>query len=358
MIFLQKYWAELSVAFLTITTFLAHLYNISFQCLQIDEQYTAMVVTNHTLPYVIKYAITQDCNPPLYYMAAWFSSQIFNEVSPLSLRFPAIIFCALLIPVYYFIGKELHSKLAGILTGAATICMFPYWYYAQDARAYTLVLLLFGCFVYYYIKLYRGDKTRWIIFAGSLFAALCLYAHYYSIVPILILFGILIIKDKAIGLIEFIQMAILTVPLIWSLQWIPQRPLAAFGVYAFTPDKLLLYTPYELLGMSIVIFIPLIIYAYARSKDRLVNVFILAAAISWLSTIPLGQLTLIAPRYILLLSPLLVLCAMIPVAQFIEKRKTVAQKIVIAGGLLFFILTLNCAAIMTWLTFSYCDYII
>ena len=358
MTLLQKYWAELSVTLLTITAFLAHLYNISFQCLQIDEQYTAMVVTNHTLPYVIKYAITQDCNPPLYYMAAWFSSQIFHEVSPLSLRLPAIIFCAILVPVYYFVGKELHSKLAGILTVAATICMFPYWYYAQDARAYTLVMLLFGCFIYYYIKLYRGDKTRWVIFAGSLFAALCLYAHYYSIVPILILLGILMIKDRAIGLIEFIQMAILTVPLIWSLQWIQQRPLSSFGIYAFTPTQLLLYTPYELLGLSIIILIPLIIYSYFRSKEPMIKSLLIASALSWLSTIPLGQLTLIAPRYILLLSPLLVLCAMIPVAEFIEKRKTVAQEIIIAGGLLFFILALNCTAIVTWLTFSYCNYVI
>ncbi len=355
---LQKWWAEITVIFLTITTFLAHLYNLSFQCLQIDEQYTAMVVTNHTLPYVIKYAITQDCNPPLFYMSAWLSSQFFNEVSPFSLRLPAVIFCALCVPAWYFVGKELHGKLTGILTGAAMLCMFPFWYYSQDARGYTLVMLLFGCFLYYFIKLYRGDKTRWSIFAGSLFAASCLYAHYYAIIPILILIAALFLKDRAMAVIEFIQMGLLTVPLIWSLQWIPQRPLAAFGIYAFTPEKLILYTPEELLGWSVFIFVPLLAYAYFRAKEPMVKPLMNAALLTWATMIPLGLLTLIAPRYILLLSPLLIICALIPVSEYIEKRKSIVQKAVMIGALLFCIAAFNYTGILTWLTFSYCNYII
>lgn len=355
---IRKYWTELSIIGLTILAFFAHLYNLTFQCLQPDEQYTAMVVTNHTLPYVIKYAIMQDCNPPLYYMSAWLSSIISNQVSPLSLRLPAVVFCALCVPVWYLTGKELHGKTTGLLTAAATLCMFPFWYYSQDARAYTLIMLLFGCFIYYYIKLYRGDKSRWTLFAGSLCAALCLYAHYYAVVPILILLALLFLKDRAIGLIEFVQMGILTAPLIWSLQWVEKRPLSAFGIYAFTPDKLFLYTPEELLGWSIVIFVPLLIISWFRSKEPLVKTFLIASVLSWLSLIPLGLLTLIAPRYILLLSPLLITCAMIPVSEYIERRKTIIQKIVVAGGLLFFIAALNFTGILTWLTFSYCNFVI
>lgn len=355
---LKSFYAEISIIALTIIAFFAHLFNLTFQCLQPDEQYTAMVVTNNTLPYVIKYAITQDCNPPLYYMAAWLSSTIFGSVSALSLRLPAVIFCALCVPVWYLAGKELHGKTTGLLTAAATLCMFPFWFYSQDARAYTLVMLLFGGFIYYYIKMYRGDKSGWTLFAGSLFAALCLYAHYYAIVPILLLLALLFLKDRTLAFIEFIQTGILTVPLIWSLQWVEKRPLSAFGIYAFTPDKLFLYTPEELLGWSIVIFAPLLVYAWFRTREPLVKTFLTASVISWLSLIPLGLLTLIAPRYILLLSPLLIICAMIPLAEYIDKRKSVVQKTVIAAGLLFFIFALNFTGILTWLTFSYCNYVI
>ena len=363
----RKHWTELAIIGITIIALLIRLYNLTWQCFNVDEVYTAQVAANTTIS-TIYWSFRYDCNLPLYYLAAHWVSVFAGTIDRFTVRIPAVIFGTLAIPVTYLIGKELRNKTFGLITAAVMAIMFPLYYYSQDGRAYSLVMLMFLGFIYFYIKIVEGDtRNGTLIFAG-LFAALSLWSHYYSIVPIAVAILLLLINNRKLAAIEIsVVFGLLVAPMLAFMDIKNLLSRAApwvFGTsYAegttpqaltITPIQMILYLPNELWCWAWLVLFPLAAYTLWKYKIKVFGYFAVISAASMAGVIILAHFTNTLPRYTLLISPLVILMACYPVSGIIENQNTLAKKIVLISLVLFVIAILNLGSFISWTTFNVC----
>lgn len=146
-----------------------------------DEANTAQLV--HYSPGVMFTLIKHyESTPPLYYCVAWVWARIFGYGAA-GLRSLSALAGVLVVPVAFGAGAKLMSKRAGVIAAALTAFSPLLFWYAQEARAYELVVLLSGisllCFAF---ALERGT-ARWLaLWAVMSWLALC--SEYYAVLII------------------------------------------------------------------------------------------------------------------------------------------------------------------------------
>ncbi len=122
-----------------------------------------------------------DIQPPLYYLFAsgWLKITPFGE---LILRFPSALFGTLLIPILWALGRRLWNERAGLLAALVATTSPLLVYYSQEARMYTLLVLLVSLAALLVIRLLeRGKERQWRLLAGYVFVALtAMYTHYFA----------------------------------------------------------------------------------------------------------------------------------------------------------------------------------
>ena len=118
--------------------------------------------------------------PPLYYVLSWFWAQPFGTGEVGLRTLPAILSLAT-VPVAYAIGRTLVNPRVG-LVAAILIAVNPLavWY-AQEARAYALLMFLTALGLLFFVRLLRnaGDRT-WNLAGWSTAAAAALLTHYFA----------------------------------------------------------------------------------------------------------------------------------------------------------------------------------
>lgn len=354
--FLRNNWPVIALAAITLLGFLLRLHNLDWQCLKVDELVTRWAAMQ-TTESIITWSLSVDYNPPLYYLLAHWSSLIFGEVTRFSLRFPALICGTLAITAAYFIGKEIKGNTLGLLLASLISFMFPFYYYSQDARAYPLVILCFICLSYFWIKLYKGSLTLESIAGFSIFAALCLWSHYYSAAPIIILGFFLLRKYKSNLLFVIIPTVLFVSPMIWLFdlnQFATRTDHSIFDVFWLTPQWMSTLLLNELFCWSWILVVPLVVYALIKYKSGLNRILAFTGIITALLLIPIAQITATLPRYAILVSPLLLLVAMYPVSDIIDNQKSISKKIAIFSLVIFIFFLFNYQSIVMWNTFDTC----
>jgi 4-amino-4-deoxy-L-arabinose transferase-like glycosyltransferase len=348
---IEKQWAIISIIVITLCGLGFRLFQLTKQQLNIDESTTAWIA-NHTSAYIISYSLGQDNNPPLYYLFAHWSSVLLGGYSVFSVRIPAVIFGTLAIPVIFLIGKEIKNETLGILLASLTSFIYPFCWYSQDARAYSLVLLAFAGFTYFFVKIYRGDRNRNYIVGLSIFAALCLWSHFYSLLPIVLAGIILMGKDRVSTIYAMICTVILLAPMaiFFGVNQVWFRTGGQFGNPFWHPwNYVALWLPNELFGLSGMILIPLIVYALLnKTKEELLYYFGLIGGITVMELLPLALITNISPRYALLIAPMLIVVALYPVSEWIDDQKTALQKIALFMGVVSLFFIINLGSIPPW----------
>ncbi|HEV3100713.1 MAG TPA: glycosyltransferase family 39 protein [Candidatus Dormibacteraeota bacterium] len=136
---------------------------------------------------------------PLFYMFTWFLGHWSD--TGVVLRLPALIFGTLLVPSVFVLGRSLFGTLAGLVAGLLTAVMpFAVWY-SQEARAYTLLMLLTTLQMYFaFAAVKRGRAINWVGLAG--FTILNLYTHYVAIfatVAMAVYVGLFLLNDLVRG---------------------------------------------------------------------------------------------------------------------------------------------------------------
>jgi 4-amino-4-deoxy-L-arabinose transferase-like glycosyltransferase len=156
----------------------------------------AQILRNDIL---IQGVVTKDTHPPLYYLILHVTRQLFG-LSDFAFRYPSVLFGVLLIPLLYQLGRRLGNATIGLLA-ALLVAVNPLQvYYSQEARMYTLLVLLVTAMSYvlwraidqirdtrYEIRNAGSSSVSRISYVVSpagglalygLFAALALYTHY------------------------------------------------------------------------------------------------------------------------------------------------------------------------------------
>lgn len=243
--------------------------------------------------------------------------------------------------------------------------IFPYFYYAQDARAYPMVLMFFVAFLIVYVDVWNNgfNGLPKILIMGATIAG-CLWSHYYVALPIFILMiclfhrfrggpdtffagmsviAAVVFLSPLIGMFDLTQFGTRTNHLVYTAVWNP-------------PSLIALTVTNEMLCWSWVILIPLAIYAFWKYR-REETVFLPFAATIILSTvflIPMAHFTAVMPRYALVSTPMILLVALYPVSVWVESQPTIDEKYAMIALFLLVILAFNFGSIYQWLTFSIC----
>ena len=154
------------------------LYHLGTQGFWVDEV-TSVNISKMSLSQIV-YA---DWHPPLYYWLLHYWVALFG-ISEVAVRSLSVLFGALAIPVIYLLGRRLFNEEAGLL--AALILAFSTLnvQYSQEARMYSLLVLLALLSMYFFIRLLQ-KRSLAIAVCYVLATTLLLYTHIYGLFVLL-----------------------------------------------------------------------------------------------------------------------------------------------------------------------------
>jgi hypothetical protein len=234
-----------------------------------------------------------------------------------------------------------------------------------------LILVAFLGFTYFFVRIFNGDHSTKNTMGLAAFTALCLWSHYYSILPIGLSLVILIInhKPEVKKILQYCTIVMLaTIPLISLANFgnlLARSSPAVIQGYAYsqiTPDRYLwvtpvqmaTYLPNELLCWSWIVFIPLALYAIYACRNPLLKYFGIITLITCAALIPLSHFSNLMPRYAVLVSPLVIFMAMYPISELIDDNRILGKKLAIFTFVIFTIFLFNYGSLLSWFTFNVC----
>ena len=161
--------------------------------LWVDE---AMSVAQARLSYpaMIHRLRVEDVHPPLYHSLLWLTIRVLGD-GETAVHVPSIVFGTLMVPATYLAAHEIYDRRTGLVAAAiAAIAPIAVWY-SQEARMYSLVMLLGILAVWAMFRALRdGHISSWLLL-GVLNAAIAwtLYvATFLVIAQQVVLLGVLL----------------------------------------------------------------------------------------------------------------------------------------------------------------------
>jgi mannosyltransferase len=158
---------------------------------------------------------SQEATPPLFFALTWLTKG-FDGVE--GLRVISLLAGLAAIPLTYLLGLRTVGRPAAMV-GAALIALCPLQiFYATEARAYSLVMLLCVIAALAMLIAVEDGRARWWIVYGLSVAAAA-YTHFTSVFALLVLFGwVMVARPEARrpALLANAGAALLFAP------WIPQ----------------------------------------------------------------------------------------------------------------------------------------
>lgn len=168
----KNFWVLLVILLVAL---ILRLYRLGANDLWYDEIYSVLISKK----------FLSDWNPPVYFVFLHYWIKLFG-LSEFSLRFPSLIFSVVSIPCLFFLGKKIFNRQVGLF-GVLMMSLsgFHLWY-AQEARPYSLSVLLSILSTYYLYCFIKEEKIKFGL-VYVLFSVLGLYANitYYHLFLIL-----------------------------------------------------------------------------------------------------------------------------------------------------------------------------
>ncbi len=166
---------NLSLLLILLLAAFLRLWHLSYMSFWTDEGISFRV--SSLQPYEILKTAAADVHPPFYYLFLHYWIQFFGR-SEIIIRLLSALAGILSVIVVYYIARELLGERAAFFT-ALLAAFSPYWiWYSQEARSYSLLLLLSLISVWAFLCFLRKDSPLIVLiyFLASLAA---LYTHYY-----------------------------------------------------------------------------------------------------------------------------------------------------------------------------------
>lgn len=150
------------------------LYHLGTQSFWLDEA-ISVSISKLSLAQIVQ----ADRHPPLYYWLLHYWMMVFGT-SESAVRLLSALFGVLAIPMCYVVGRQLFDKEVGLV--AALILAFSTFnvQYSQEARMYSLMVLLAFLSMYFFIRLAR-QSTLALSAGYVLSTTLLVYTHVYGL---------------------------------------------------------------------------------------------------------------------------------------------------------------------------------
>jgi mannosyltransferase len=172
------------VAGLTALAVVLRFPTLGVQAYHHDEIVTASRILRDGFWHAMEAVGFSESAPPLYYVLAWLWTQ-FTGTGEFGLRSLSALAGVATVPVAYLLGAELRGRRAGIAAALLVATNPMLVWYSQEARAYSLLVLLTTVAALYFVRaLDRGrrrDFTGW-----GIASALALATHYFAVFPVAI----------------------------------------------------------------------------------------------------------------------------------------------------------------------------
>jgi mannosyltransferase len=189
---LTPFRIALILAVTTIVGALLRLHQLSVKSFWIDEGASVSFATMPWRPF-LKTLWNYQGNMTLYYflLRAW----IHLGDSEFVVRSLSVIFAVLTIPAIYLLGKRLFDRFTGLIAAALLAVHSFHIHWSQEARGYSLLLLLLVVAAYFLVCALQSKAGRilWVAFAVT--AAMSFYAHIFAVL-VLIAFAVSIAFPK------------------------------------------------------------------------------------------------------------------------------------------------------------------
>ncbi len=129
---------------------------------------------------IIQEGITKDTHPAFYYLLIHFTRRLFGE-SDFAFRYPSLLAGVLLVPLLFQFGRRLQGAGVGLLA-ALLVAVNPLQiYYANEARMYTVLVMLAAAASYVLWRALQGGDLRRYLPAYIVLAGLAFYTHYTAV---------------------------------------------------------------------------------------------------------------------------------------------------------------------------------
>src|SRR5215212_7688605 len=155
------------------------LYGLGSESLWWDEVYTIGEMA-HPGPLEIIRLSSTDNNPPLLYLMLHYWILLAGN-SEFSVRLPSAIAGAIAVAVLYRIGALLFDRSAGLLAAFILALSAYHLRYAQEARAYGLMVFLTLLSFYFFLWVIKGGAPRYVSIGYVISTALLMYTHFYGV---------------------------------------------------------------------------------------------------------------------------------------------------------------------------------
>ena len=127
----------------------------------------------------------KEATPPLFFALTWLT-RWFDDTE--GLRLVSLLAGLAAIPLTYLVGLDTVGRQAATV-GATLVALSPFQiFYATEARAYELLMLLCLLATFALLRALRSGRTGWWV-AYGLSASAAMYTHYAAIFVLVALFG-------------------------------------------------------------------------------------------------------------------------------------------------------------------------
>jgi hypothetical protein len=156
-------------------------FGITQQEVWMDEAFSALIAQLDREQLIA--ALRPESNPPLYYFLLKGLCSI-SGYSPIALRLPSVVFSIATIAVITLYGARVVSRAFGLAAGGFLMLSPHSIYYAQEARGYSFLILLFivALLAIYDAVINDSKPAVWMVAAAVLAAG---YTHYLAALTLL-----------------------------------------------------------------------------------------------------------------------------------------------------------------------------
>ena len=116
--------------------------------------------------------------PPLYYVLANYWTKLIG-LNEFKLRLLSALFGIISIYMIFLIGKMVFDYRVGLVSAFILSINYMHIYYSQEARAYSLIILLTLLIVYFLLNALKQNKALyWIAYVSC--STMLIYTHYFG----------------------------------------------------------------------------------------------------------------------------------------------------------------------------------
>jgi mannosyltransferase len=203
------------------------LYRLTEKSLWFDEVFSVQMAQSGFLQ-LARTAAGGEANMVLYYsiLKVW----LFLGDGDAWVRLLSALFAVATVPVMFLLGRAIAGRAVGAVSAALFALSGFVVQYAQEARSYSLTMLLVSVALLAAVLAIReGSRRAWVLLVAS--SVLALHAHFFAGFTVLaIALGVMVASrqpgERAAPLRAFIAIGVLALPLSGQLGWVPPTSLA------------------------------------------------------------------------------------------------------------------------------------